>query len=51
VVFGRLNRTGERFIANTPSDPTTLWDLQQREGIARAGTVSHRDGHNTFVPD
>jgi acetyl-CoA C-acetyltransferase len=51
VVFGRLQATGERFIANTPSDAATLLDLQDREGIGRPGTVSHRDGHNTFVPD
>jgi acetyl-CoA C-acetyltransferase len=51
IVFGRLRATGERFIANTPGDAPTLWDLQQREGIGRPGMVSHRDGHNTFVPD
>ncbi|HEU5294382.1 MAG TPA: acetyl-CoA acetyltransferase [Burkholderiaceae bacterium] len=51
VLFGRLLASGERFIANTPDDAATLHDLQQREGLGRPGTVSHRDGHNTFVPD
>jgi acetyl-CoA C-acetyltransferase len=51
VLFGRLAVTGERFIANTPSDAATLHDLQQREGLGRTGTVSHHDGRNTFVPD
>jgi len=51
VLFGRLLATGERFIANTPGDAATLHDLQDREGLGRMGTVSHRDGRNTFVPD
>jgi acetyl-CoA C-acetyltransferase len=50
VLFGRLQDSGERFIANTPRDAATLIDLQQREGIGRPGTVHHRDGQNTFVP-
>jgi acetyl-CoA C-acetyltransferase len=51
VLFGRLLATGERFIANTPDDATTLHDLQDRESLGRHGTVSHHEGHNTFVPD
>ena len=51
VLFGRLAATGERFVANTPDDAATLCSLQERESLGRAGTVSHRDGHNTFVPD
>lgn len=50
VVFGRL-ATGPRFIANTPRDVTVLRDLRDRESLGRPGTVTHEDGHNTFVPD
>ncbi len=49
VVIGRLDATGQRFIANPPSNPASLMDLQEREGLGRAGTVTNRDGHNTFV--
>jgi len=51
VLFGRLLSSGERFIANTPDDAATLHSLQDHESLGRAGTVSHRNGHNTFVPD
>ncbi len=51
VVFGRLEATGEQFIANTPDDSATLTDLRDRDSLGRGGTVHHRDGHNTFVPD
>ncbi len=51
VVIGRLNDSGARFIANTPADRAALEDLETRESLGRAGTVSHRDGRNTFVPD
>jgi acetyl-CoA C-acetyltransferase len=50
VLFGRLTATGERFIANTPSDRHTLADLQEREGLGRQGIVGSQDGRNTFVP-
>lgn len=50
IVFGRLEETGQRFIANTPSDSETLEDLQRRDSLGRAGIVSHRDGLNTFIP-
>jgi len=51
VLFGRLAASGERFIANTPDDAATLHALQERESLGHAGTVSQRDGRNTFVPD
>ncbi|HET7524908.1 MAG TPA: acetyl-CoA acetyltransferase [Burkholderiaceae bacterium] len=51
VLFGRLLASGERFIANTPDDAATLHALQDHESLGRTGTVSHRDGHNIFVPD
>jgi acetyl-CoA C-acetyltransferase len=51
VVFGRLEETGQRFVANTPDDEATLCDLRDRDSLGRGGTVHHRDGYNTFLPD
>ncbi|MBV7484779.1 acetyl-CoA acetyltransferase [Bordetella sp. BOR01] len=51
IVLGRLAATGERFIANTPSDQATLNDFQARESLGRGGSVAQRDGLNIFTPD
>ncbi len=51
VLFGRLNETGARFIANTVADPNILADLQQRESLGRPGTVRNEMGRNVFVPE
>ncbi|MFC3340626.1 acetyl-CoA acetyltransferase [Paracandidimonas soli] len=51
IVLGRLAATNERFIANTPDDLATLNDLQARESLGRAGTVTQRGGLNLFTPD
>jgi acetyl-CoA C-acetyltransferase len=51
VLFGRLQSSGARFIANTAHDPATLHDLQDRESLGRPGCVTSRDGRNVFVPD
>jgi acetyl-CoA C-acetyltransferase len=51
VIFGRLKKTGERFIANTPSDPAVLNDLQEREGLGRTGSIEIKEGRNVFMPD
>jgi len=51
IVFGRLVETGRRFIANTPGDPGTLWDLQQRDSLGRTGRVHRQEQRNVFVPD
>lgn len=52
VVFGRLDATGQRFIANLPDDPAGLWDLQQRDSIGRPGHVQRAaHGRNIFTPD
>jgi acetyl-CoA C-acetyltransferase len=50
IVFGRLDATGERFIANTPAERGVLEDLQAQEGLGRPGSADHRDGRNRFVP-
>jgi acetyl-CoA C-acetyltransferase len=52
VVFGRLDATGQRFIANLPDDPVGLWELQNRDSIGRRGQVQRAgDGRNLFTPD
>jgi len=50
IVIGRLDATGERFLANTPKDVAVMRDLQAREGLGRPGTVRHEDGRNIFTP-
>ena len=47
---GRLTETGHRFIANTPSDPAILADLQTRDSLARGGIVRDHQGRNLFLP-
>jgi len=51
VVFGRLNDTGQRFIAILPDGLAGLWDLRNREGLGRPGRVVQADGRNIFTPD
>jgi acetyl-CoA C-acetyltransferase len=51
VVLGRLETTGERFVANTPTSPQVLADLQGRDSLGRRGTVDSRHGLNTFIPE
>ena len=50
VVFGRLNDTGQRFIANLPDDPARLWELQNHDSLGRPGRVSASEGRNVFMP-
>lgn len=50
VVLGRLDATGERFVANTSTTPALLNDLQERESLGRPGTVVSLDGINLFTP-
>ena len=49
LIYGRLDATGERFLANSLPDVAAMWDLQNRESLGRAGTVSQVDGRNVFV--
>ncbi len=50
IVIGRL-AGGERFLANTPSDPPTLEDLMSKEAVGRAGDVTYENARNVFRPD
>ncbi len=51
VVIGRLRETGERFLANTTSEPAVLENLQQQESLGRSGFVRSHEGRNLFVPN
>lgn len=51
LIFGRLVSTGERFLANTPSDRETLEALQNREAIGLRGLVRQENNLNIFIPD
>jgi len=49
IVFGRLLATGQRFIANTASDETTLAQMMSDDFVCCTGTVSSSAGLNTFT--
>ena len=51
VVIGRLEATGERFLANTPADAATFAALEDVEGVGRTGRVETRDGRGVFRLD
>ena len=51
IVIGRLNATGERFIANTPKNRELLCDLQDCESLGRRGIVSAEGPRNLFTPE
>jgi acetyl-CoA C-acetyltransferase len=50
IVFGRLD-DGRRFIANPPAEEKLLTDMQAKDYLGTSGSVSNRDGINTFNPD
>lgn len=49
VVFGRLEN-GNRFVANTPSDPALLRDMITKDQLGRPGTVASDGKRNVFTP-
>jgi acetyl-CoA C-acetyltransferase len=51
IVVGRLTESGVRFIANTPNDPALFADLETRDALGRAGSVSSEGESNIFVPE
>ncbi|MDI1240003.1 MAG: acetyl-CoA acetyltransferase [Polaromonas sp.] len=51
LIFGRLDATGERFVANTPSDPKTMAALEAIDCLRLPGFVKQHDGRNIFTPD
>lgn len=53
IVIGRLESSGARFFANTPSDASLLWQMTREEFVSRLGRVAHdpATGRNTFSPE
>jgi acetyl-CoA C-acetyltransferase len=49
IVVGRLQATGQRFVANVAKERAVLQDLQDRDSLGRSGTVLSTEGHNEFV--
>lgn len=50
VIIGRLEDSGERFIANTPQDGELLKAMMEKEFLGRKGVVSTGDELNSFLP-
>jgi hypothetical protein len=49
IALGRT-QAGERFLANTPDDRTSLEGFLAKEGVGCIGKLSSHDGHNRFEP-
>lgn len=50
IIVGRLENN-QRFLAETPEDPTVLTELMDGEAIGRTGKVSSQGKKNRFIPD
>jgi acetyl-CoA C-acetyltransferase len=49
-ILGRLDASGDRFIAMSPDDPAILADMLTREQLGRKVSVSDEGGRNVFRP-
>jgi acetyl-CoA C-acetyltransferase len=49
-ILGRLDGSGDRFVALAPNDPALLADMLTREQLGRKITVTQQDGRNVFRP-
>jgi acetyl-CoA C-acetyltransferase len=49
-VLGRLDGSGDRFVAVAPNDPALLADMLTREQLGRKVSVSDVGGRNVFRP-
>jgi acetyl-CoA C-acetyltransferase len=49
-VFGRLDGSGDRFVAMASNDPALLADMSAREQLGRRVTVVDHGGRNAFHP-
>jgi acetyl-CoA C-acetyltransferase len=49
-IVGRLDSSGDRFVAMAPDDPALLTDMLTREQLGRKVSVSEADGRNVFRP-
>ena len=50
AVLGRLDGSGERFVAMTAGEPALLADMLTKEQLGRKVSVSEKDGRNVFCP-
>jgi acetyl-CoA C-acetyltransferase len=49
-IFGRLDDSGDRFVAMAAHEPALLADMLTREQLGRKVSVSEKDGRNVFRP-
>ena len=49
-ILGRLDATGDRFVAMTPQEPAILADMLTREQLGRKVSISDEGGRNVFRP-
>jgi acetyl-CoA C-acetyltransferase len=49
-IFGRLDGSGDRFVALSDSDPALLADMLTNEQLGRKVSVGGKDGRNIFKP-
>jgi acetyl-CoA C-acetyltransferase len=49
-VFGRLDSSGERFVAMAAHEPALLADMLTKEQLGRRVAVDDKDGRNVFRP-
>ena len=49
-IVGRLDASGDRFVAMAPDDPVLLTDMLTREQLGRKVSVSEAGGRNVFRP-
>lgn len=47
-ILGRLDASGDRFVAQSPGDPAVLADMLTKEQLGRKVTVSEVGGRNVF---
>ncbi|NDH63588.1 MAG: acetyl-CoA acetyltransferase [Alphaproteobacteria bacterium] len=49
-ILGRLDASGDRFVAVTPDDPVVVAEMLTREQLGRKVSVSDEGGRNVFRP-
>ena len=49
-ILGRLDGSGDRFVAMTGNDPALLADMLTKEQLGRKVSVAEKDGRNVFHP-
>ena len=49
-ILGRLDASGDRFVAMTPDEPAIVADMLTKEQLGRKVTISESGGRNVFRP-